>query len=102
MLESSISATIGQFADLRHRQRIPNEADVGTPAAETGNAERRQELGVIENVEELGTKLEIESFGNVRVLQKSHVPVIDSGTMEEAPVGITFLAQGRRTKGRGD
>jgi hypothetical protein len=56
------------------------------------------ELSVIEQVEKLKAEIEIHVFSEVRFLGQRHVPVIQSGSTEEAALGITELANILKTE----
>ena len=54
------------------------------------------ELGVIEDVEELSPKFKIHALVNRRVLVKSDVPIVQSGTVEKSSIGVAYLPNGLR------
>jgi len=54
---------------------------------------------MVEDVEEVGTELEVHLFGQCRILVKSHISVIDSGAVEEPPSRIPFRADCRGHEG---
>ena len=59
------------------------------------NRTRRYELGVIPDVKQLGTELQNETLVELSVLDDSEIPIVDAGSVEEAPVRIAFLAERR-------
>ena len=95
---------------LQGELNLPCGAEVthGEPSAEN-LAERGAgycvgriaEVGMVENVEHLGAELQVEPLRQLGVFQKRKVPIVDAGSMEESPVGVTFLSQIIRPEGRG-
>ena len=53
---------------------------------------------MVEDVEEVGTELEVYLFGQLRILVKGHIPVIDSRTVEETPFRVPLGADRRRNE----
>ena len=56
---------------------------------------RCYELGVIPDVKQLGTELENETLVEVSVLEDGEIPIVDAGSVEEAPVRVAFYAERR-------
>ena len=56
---------------------------------------RRYELGVIPDVKQLGTELQNEVLVELSVLEDGEIPIVDAGSVEEAPVRVAFLAERR-------
>ena len=56
---------------------------------------------MVEDIEELSSKLDRHSFADESVLAQGHVPVVETGAMEEAPVRIADDTDRFRTE-RGD
>ena len=44
-----------------------------------------RELGVVKEVEEFCSELEIQSLGDMGVLQQSHIPIVNTRPVEKAP-----------------
>src|SRR5208282_6711906 len=83
-LEVQLQGKLGGTVQQRRRGHLPHGAGQ--------NPKWCRELGVVEDIEEVGTELEVHLFGQVRILVKSHIPVIDSGAVEKAPFRIPFRA----------
>ena len=62
---------------------------------------RPNELGVIPDVIQLGTELQNETLVELSVLEDGEIPVVDAGSVEEAPVRGAFQAEGRSLEGSG-
>lgn len=52
---------------------------------------RWSKVGVVEDIEELCTKLQPLGFTQCQILRNTEVPIRDPGTVEEAPVGVPEL-----------
>ena len=59
------------------------------------------ELGMIPDVKQLGTELQNETLVELGILEHSEIPIVDAGSMEEAPVRVAFLAERRSLEGTG-
>ena len=59
------------------------------------NRTRRYKLGVIPDVKQLGTELQNETLVELCVLEDGEIPIVDPGSVEEAPVRVAFLAERR-------
>lgn len=59
------------------------------------------ELGVIPDVKQLGTELQNETLVELGVLEDGEIPIVDAGSVEEAPVRGTFQAKRRSLEGTG-
>ena len=51
---------------------------------------RGYELGVIPDVIQLGTELQNVTLVELRVLEDREIPIVDTGSVEEAPVCVAF------------
>ena len=54
---------------------------------------RPNELGMIPDVIQLGTELQNETLVELSVLEDGEIPVVDAGSVEEAPVRGAFQAE---------
>ena len=59
------------------------------------NRTRRYELGVIPDVKQLGTELQNETLVELSVLEDGEIPIVNAGSVKEAPVRSAFLAERR-------
>src|SRR5260370_38271213 len=66
-----------------------------------GNPGWGVELGVIENIKELGPELQVQPFGQHGVLEDGKVPVVDARPMKETPIGSALHSQPCLAKGCG-
>ena len=57
------------------------------------NRTRRYELGVIPDVKQLGTELQNETLVELSVFEDGEIPIVDAGSVEEAPVRGAFQAE---------
>ena len=62
---------------------------------------RPNELGMIPDVKQLGTELQNKTLVELSVLEDGEIPIVDAGSMEEAPVRGAFLAERRSLEGTG-
>ena len=59
----------------------------GRNSSAEADSTRRNELRVIEDVKQLRPEFEIDPFRDWRGFVECHVPVVNSGPMEESPIG---------------
>ena len=62
---------------------------------------RRIELGMIEEVEEFGAELQGHAFGELRVFQERHVPVIQSRYFDNISSRVAERSERRRLEAAG-
>ena len=72
--------------------RIAGARNDPEPRARIDRAVWILELGVIEKIEELSSKFEVYALAELRVFVNRQVPIVQPGTVEESPVGISNLA----------
>jgi len=56
---------------------------------------RCYKLGVIPDVKQLCTELQNETLVEMSVLEDGEIPIVDAGSVEEAPARVAFLAERR-------
>ena len=55
-------------------------------------------MSMVENVVELSSECQLLSFSELYILHESQVPVRDSRTVKETPIGIAELTQSFQTE----
>ena len=80
-LEVQLQGKLGGTVQQRRRGHLPHGAGQDPKWC--------RELGVVEDIEEIGAELKVNPFGQRRVLVKGHIPVIDSRwVVVEHPIAI--------------
>src|SRR4029077_2764459 len=74
--------------DGAERSRSGCRIEVAKP-----NLTRSNKLGVIKNIEQLRSELEVEPLVDLGILQDIKIPVVHARPAAEPPVGSPFLAQ---------
>src|SRR5438445_637449 len=81
-------------AGHRPSRRRNNSSGAGGRTRRKGNEVRRVEISAIQQVEELCAKLEIDSFGQLRVLQSREIPGCQAGTNQRVSAQIAIKPAG--------
>src|ERR1700686_3574790 len=85
------------LSKIQLQRQLSNTRVPGTRHLAEGSsghdATGRQELGVIENVIKLGAELQIQTFGQVRILEQRKIKIIDSRPVKETTIGSSFHSQ---------
>ena len=74
----------------RHMGRRTRAARKQTLARKVAEPAGCYELGVIPDVKQLGTELQNETLVELSVLEDGEIPIVDAGSVEEAPVRGAF------------